>query len=483
MNRLIPMKKEQILWIAASAVGLLGTAAAGLAGVASLPAPVAGVSLAAAWVSIAVTLGMLIRHLARLKAMTQVFRVGAQMKIPFDSRRDSVLGEIAVAAEQFLDETHQKVRQMQDENRDLGLQVQLLRRRKSSIEAILNSIQDAVLVTDDRDRVLLANTAAESLFGFKFDKDNPCLVHDAVSWRELIRLIGKSRQSRTSHVRHELTFPQKDGPITFNTVLSCVLDDFGNVLQVVAVLHDVTREKEISQMKNDFVSHVSHELKTPLASINAYAEMLVDGEAQDAETTRQFCSVIQGQAQRLGRLIEDILNISRIESGLIKVSRQTHSLALVIRDAVQMIMSYAQEKNIAIHAPASILYDQVSIDRDMISQVIINLLSNAVKYTPAGGQITINSELNEVEGTVCVTVADTGVGIPEKDIAHIFDKFYRVEANNKYAKGTGLGLNLVKQIVETVHGGSVFVTSTPGQGSTFGFVLPLSKERAVQMVS
>jgi two-component system phosphate regulon sensor histidine kinase PhoR len=225
---------------------------------------------------------------------------------------------------------------------------------------------------------------------------------------------------------------------------------------------------------------VSHELKTPLASINAYAEMLVDGEAEDTETIQQFCSVIQGQAQRLNRLIEDILNISRIESGLIKVSKETHSLALVVRDSVEMITSYAAEKNITVHSPAPILYDQVYIDRDMVSQVVVNLLSNAVKYTTGGGTVTVNSELNESEGRIKVTVTDTGVGIPAEDVDHVFDKFFRVEANNKYAKGTGLGLNLVKQIVETVHGGSVFVTSVQGQGSTFGFELPLSVENAAQ---
>ena len=118
----------------------------------------------------------------------------------------------------------------------------------------------------------------------------------------------------------------------------------------------------------------------------------------------------------------------------------------------------------------------------MISQVIVNLLSNAVKYTPAGGEITVCTDLNEIEGKVTVTITDTGVGIPKGDVDHVFDKFYRVKANNKYAKGTGLGLNLVKQIVETVHGGSVFVTSIDREGSTFGVILPLSKEGAAQTV-
>ena len=359
---------------------------------------------------------------------------------------------------------------------DMTLKVQLLRQRKSSTEAILNSIRDAVVVTDDCDRIILANTAAETLFGFRFDPNVRMLAADLAGIEGLLPLICKSRTGRIAHVRHEIAFARDGESAIFDAVLSCAEDDAGRVGAVVAVLHDITREKEVAQMKNDFVSHVSHELKTPLASINAYAEMLVDGEAQDEETMHQFCSVIQGQAQRLTRLIDDILNISRIESGLTKVSKNNHSMALIIRDAVEMIKSYAQEKNIALNAQAPILCDQVYIDRDMLSQVVINLLSNAVKYTPAGGAIAVCSEVNDADNRITVTVADTGVGIPPEAVERVFDKFYRVEANNKYAKGTGLGLNLVKQIVETVHGGRVFVASTVGKGSTFGFELPLAAE-------
>lgn len=377
-----------------------------------------------------------------------------------------------------LEENDIELEKLWQKNSDLALEVKLAQQSSGGIEAILDTICDAVLVTDDRDRIVLSNRASQLLLNFTFDKDKPVSAGQ-IPCPQLAELIEKTRSSRTRHVRHELELEKDGQPVSMEAVLSSLEDEAGRVVQVVTVLHDITRQKEISRMKNDFVSHVSHELKTPLASINAYAEMLVDGEAQDEETLKQFCTVIQGQAQRLSRLIEDILNISRIESGLIKVSRDHHSLAMVIRDASAMITSYAQEKNITVTSPAPILYDQVYIDRDMISQVVINLLSNAVKYTPSGGQVAIASELNEIDGHITVTVTDTGVGIPAEAIDHVFDKFYRVEANNKFAKGTGLGLNLVKQIVETVHGGKVFVTSTPGKGSTFGFVLPLSKETTV----
>jgi len=387
------------------------------------------------------------------------------------------LGLLKEAVHKTTAELNEKLQSAQTQVSDLNLRIQLLQRRKSSNDAILNNIHDAVLVTDDRDRIILANAAAEKLFNFRF---SPNALLSAVEILDdgLIPLIQKSRTGRIAHVRHEISFQCDGAAATFDAVLSCAQDDADRVSAIVTVLHDVTREKEVAQMKNDFVSHVSHELKTPLASINAYAEMLVDGEAQDEETLHQFCSVIQGQAQRLTRLIDDILNISRIESGLVKVKKDNHSMAMIIRDAVEMIKSYAQEKNITLNAQAPILYDQVYIDRDMLSQVVINLLSNAVKYTPAGGTITVRSEMNDPDNRIIVTVADTGVGIPAEAVDHVFDKFYRVEANNKYAKGTGLGLNLVKQIVETVHGGRVFVSSVSGQGSTFGFELPLAAETA-----
>jgi two-component system phosphate regulon sensor histidine kinase PhoR len=233
-------------------------------------------------------------------------------------------------------------------------------------------------------------------------------------------------------------------------------------------------------MKNDFVSHVSHELKTPLASIMAYSEMLSDGEADDEQTRKEFYSVIQNQAKRLNRLIEDILNVSRIESGLIKINKVPVSLTILIEEQLQMIKSYAEEKNIEIIGQKPIVFDQVYADKDMISQVIVNLLSNAVKYTRPGGSVRIKTEVDEIAGLARVSITDTGVGIPENELGHLFEKFYRVEANKNVAKGTGLGLNLVKQILEKVHNGRVFVESKVGVGSTFGFELPLATREPVE---
>ncbi|MGD9109683.1 MAG: ATP-binding protein [Phycisphaerales bacterium] len=366
---------------------------------------------------------------------------------------------------------------LKEQNSQLQIQIQLANRQKQNAEAIIYSIRDAVIVVDaSADRLLMANESAGKLFDF--DHKN-CLfkpISELVpdDKKEFVEFLSHSRGTKSSATRKELEFVNKVKLRIFDCIVSCVYDQREQICGVVAVLHDITREKEVSQMKNDFVSHVSHELKTPLASIMAYSEMLTDGEANDEETRKEFYSVIQNQANRLSRLIEDILNTARIESGLIKVDKKPVSMTILIEEQLEMIKGFAQEKDIEVIGQKPIVFDQVYVDKDMISQVIVNLLSNAVKYTKQGGTVRVDTEVDDAAQIVRVKVTDTGVGIPEEDIEHIFDKFYRVGANKKQAKGTGLGLNLVKQIVEKVHGGKVFVTSKVNQGSTFGFELPLA---------
>ena len=372
------------------------------------------------------------------------------------------------------------LRQLGAELDDLRIRARLSERQRRHTEAIIYSLRDAVVVVDDQDRLAMANEPAAELLGFNDDaRGKPIADVCGEKHREFVEFLHQSAQSGVEGTRREMLFTLGEQPHVFDTIVSCVYEG-PKVSGVVAVLHDVTREKEISQMKNDFVSHVSHELKTPLASITAYSEMLADGEAGDEKTRKQFYGIIQTQAQRLNRLIEDILNISRIESGLIKVAKEPVSLAILIEQQMSMIRKCADEKNITVSWQTPIIFDQVYADKDMISQVIVNLLSNAVKYTPSGGSVRIATEVDEAAGRARVTVTDTGVGIPEEELEHLFRKFYRVAANNKHAKGTGLGLNLVKQIVEKVHNGRVFVTSTAGVGSTFGFELPLA---AVEMAA
>lgn len=395
--------------------------------------------------------------------------------LPIVSRADELHRAIA---ERF-DELGARLGEYAQQVRELQLQIQLSQKRTQNTEAIIYSLRDAVIVVDEFDKLLMANKAAGQLFGFDFKQSQYKHLHELIDAdkSEFSDFLSRSKKSKSQATRQEIEFGRHEEHRTFDCIVSCVYDRDRKVCGAVAVLHDVTREKEISQMKNDFVGHVSHELKTPLASITAYSEMLVDGEAGDEETRKEFYSVIQKQAQRLNRLIEDILNTSRIESGLMKINKEPISLTILIEEQLQMIKSYAEEKDIKVTGQKPIVFDQVEVDRDMISQVVVNLLSNAVKYTPAGGSVKVKTKVDDAASLVRVTITDTGVGIPADEIDHVFDKFYRVGANNKQAKGTGLGLNLVKQIVEKLHDGRVFVTSEVGVGSTFGFELPLAAQK------
>jgi PAS domain S-box-containing protein len=399
-----------------------------------------------------------------------------------DLNTNPVLNELIEAIDGRTESYSNLIEQLRKQVKDLQIKVQLSRRQKGNTEAIIYSLHDAVIVIDEFDRLLMANEAAGKLFNFDFANSHYQPIDSLIApdKSEFVDFLHHSRDSKVEATRHEIEFSHDDGSKIFDCIISCVYDDKQQVCGVVAVLHDITREKEIQRVKNDFVSHVSHELKTPLASIMAYSEMLDDNEADDEQTRKQMYEVIQNQAKRLNRLIEDILNISRIESGLIKIEKKPVSLTIVIEEQLQMIKSAAMEKDIEIITHKPIIYDVVYADKDMISQVIVNLLSNAVKYTPRGGSVKIDTAVDETARVAQVTVTDTGVGIPKDEIEHIFDKFYRVSANNKQAKGTGLGLNLVKQIIEKVHNGRLFVLSEPGVGSTFGFELPLAASSAVK---
>jgi two-component system phosphate regulon sensor histidine kinase PhoR len=430
------------------------------------------------WIKLARAVTSMAKRLKEDNIMDSRFRANAKTK----GNGNALMDELSRVLTEALVRYSKVIGELEKQVGDLQIQIQLTQRQKGHIEAIIYSIRDAVIVVDEYDKLLMANEAAGRLFNFDFTRSQHKPVGELVEQdkSEFVDILSHSRQSKAQATRREIEFLIDREPKTYDCIISCIYDQNQQVCGTVAVLHDFTREKQIQQVKNDFVSHVSHELKTPLASITAYSEMLADGEANDEQTIKEFCSVIQSQAKRLNRLIEDILNISRIESGLVKVEKKSVSLTILIEEQLQMIKSYAEEKNIEIIGQKPIVFDQVHADKDMISQVIVNLLSNAVKYTPSGGSVKIETEVDETEHLIRVSVTDTGVGIPEDEIKHVFHKFYRIDANKKQAKGTGLGLNLVKKIVEKVHEGRVFVSSKPGVGSTFGFELPLATRQVAE---
>jgi len=378
------------------------------------------------------------------------------------------VNDMVEAAEQCVSDSIMRVK-------ELEIQLKVATAERQHAEAIIYSISDAVLVTDTFDELVLANESAARTFHFDLDRLRRAPVSEMVEDEKLVELIRDMRQSNSKSgrriVEHRIKGEKEDR--IFKVTLSAVADNNDAPAGVVVVLHDMTREKEVAEMKNDFVSSVSHELRTPLASIKAYVEMLIDGEADDEKTTHEFYEVIQNEANRLSRLIDNILNISRIESGLVQINKQPQSLMVILKEAIEVIAPQAKMRHINVVEQLTPVFYQTLADKDMLYQAVLNLLSNAVKYTPEDGTITVQTIVDESKRKVIARISDTGVGIPPKDLPFVFDKFYRAEANNHMAKGTGLGLSLVKHIIETVHRGRIFVESHVGKGSCFGFELDM----------
>src|SRR5262249_50669388 len=191
--------------------------------------------------------------------------------------------------------------------------------------------------------------------------------------------------------------------------------DSGATRLVIVLLRDITQAKEAAKITSEFVSHVAPEMRTPLSSLKAYVEMLTDEEAEDEHTRREYYDIIQAESDRMSRLIDNILNISRIESGLVRVAKEPVALAVIVREALDVMKPQADKKHIALSEMLTPVMHSVLADRDMIYQAILNLISNAVKYTPDGGQVVVRMRINEQERTISTEVADTGVGIPPED--------------------------------------------------------------------
>jgi two-component system phosphate regulon sensor histidine kinase PhoR len=233
----------------------------------------------------------------------------------------------------------------------------------------------------------------------------------------------------------------------------------------VAVLRDISHQKDMQRRHAAFVSSVSHEMKTPLASIKAYVELLADGDAEDEETREEFLGVINSQADRLKRLIDNLLNLARIEAGVIQVQKTDASLNEVLEEAFRVVQPAATSKQILLVNDLSPMYLGARFDHDMMLQAAINLLSNAIKYTPDQGRVTLRSRMDG--NNVVFEVEDTGVGLSEEVCTRVFDKFYRVKSNSGMAPGTGLGLALAQHVARDIHRGEITVESELGKGSTF----------------
>jgi two-component system phosphate regulon sensor histidine kinase PhoR len=384
------------------------------------------------------------------------------------------LRPITSAFTHAVDQFRDRERALSNDLREVEIRCRVSEVQQRQTEAVLHALRDGVLVTNAFGDIVVANEAAGLILGFDPAEAIHRPLEDVVRDSKFCQLIHDASETANfaerRHIEHEIDV---DTSRVFDVTLACIENHKHEVAGVVTILHDLTRVREISEMKSDFVSKASHELRTPLASIRAYVEMLVDGEAENENSRQEFYRIIQDETDRLGRLIDNMLNISRIEAGIVQTEREAVDFKNLITRAVESLEPSAREKNISLlNKPAEVDLT-VEGDSDMLYQVVLNLVSNAIKYTPDGGRITIAADSDNLTRCVLFSVSDTGLGIPPDAMDRLFEKFYRVENYKRVAKGTGLGLSLCKHIVETLHHGQIGVESELGMGSKFWALIPM----------
>jgi len=349
---------------------------------------------------------------------------------------------------------------------------QVVRSSLERLRAAIHELPEGLVVLDACDEVVIGSACGRRRLGLADDAD-PGPLPAGGDRDVVLRAVAEAREDRaTGERRLELPPGGLDGverEVTVRALRDGAERDVGSVLLV----RDLSRERELGRMTSEFVAKASHELRTPLSSIAAYAEMLVDGEARDEAARTECYEVIEAEARRLGRLIDDMLDISRIEAGLARVDRREVDLGELLERGIETIQPQAGEKRQRLEMRRAEVDLHVEGDSDMLLRVMLNLLSNAVKYTPEGGRIIASVDSDHLTGSIVLTVEDTGMGIPADRLEKVFEKFYRIESYERMARGTGLGLNLCRHIVESLHGGQIGVESEVGRGSRFWISVPV----------
>jgi two-component system phosphate regulon sensor histidine kinase PhoR len=352
-----------------------------------------------------------------------------------------------------------EVEALQDEQRRAALQNQ------TQQEVLFNSMVEGLLLLDERGRIQLANRAFASLFGVTVDIRGRTLL-EALRLHELAELVN-SLDSQKQVLGYELKLSGlSERWLQINA--AAIFNGHGEQHGTVLVFHDLTRLKQLESARQEFVANVSHELRTPLSLIKGYVETLLDGARDNPEVATKFLQTIDRNAERLKLLIEDLLTISELESGRVKLNLQAVALSPVVAKVFEDFKARADARSMKLINQAPDL--AVRADADRLEQVLGNLVDNAIKYGRAKGNVTVGGSARD-GGQVEVFVQDDGPGIPPEALERVFERFYRVDkARSREQGGTGLGLAIVKHIVQN-HGGRVWATSEPGHGTTFYFTL------------
>ena len=394
--------------------------------------------------------------------------------VPITTTSQDEVGLLATTLNHMAEQLHAKIDELSED--------------RAQLLAMLTSMVEGVMVLDYRGHVLQVNPALERMFGVSRAeaRGHPCT--EVFRHQQLNDLVAAILRSRANHEDEIVLAPTGR---CLHIEASIAGGERENEACVVLVFHDITELRRLEKIRKDFVANVSHELRTPLTSIKGYVEALLDGAKDDPAASTKFLDIILKQSDRLNLIIEDLLELSKIESGRVSFKEEPLDLRAIIDRMLSMMKPIADKKGHRLVSFVDGTLPPMAGDEDRLVQVLTNLLDNAIKYTPQNGTITVAAHLvpEQNDGaplgqTVELTVTDTGIGIPEQDRPRVFERFYRVDkARSRELGGTGLGLAIVKHIVEG-HGGQVWVEANQPRGSRFVVRLPIStKARMPAQVS
>lgn len=357
-------------------------------------------------------------------------------------------------------------------NKELRDANRLLEAEKAKVEAIIQSMADGVMVTDDHQGVVLINPAALSMLGLTEGEALHKSIEDVVGETPLMYWMTELADGRSGTASSEFEMNRNGTTVSLVAHVAPVTDETGSILGVVAVMNDVTKLKEISAMKSELVSIVSHELRSPLTSIKAGAATLLRNVSLEECTKTEVLEIIESQCDRLTRMVGSLLNVARIDSGR---SLDMHYSKGDLQELLQRIVDiqgiYARNHKITVEVPEKLRHIETDIDK--LEQVFTNLIDNAIKYSPDGGSISVTVSTEPDNASFLrVNVSDEGLGIPAEEFPKLFQMYERTRGEGaRRARGTGLGLYLVRRLVEAL-GGEINVRSEVGQGTTFSFTFP-----------
>ncbi|ETP69674.1 histidine kinase [Planococcus glaciei] len=350
--------------------------------------------------------------------------------------------------------------------RQLKHHVEVINQEKEQLSSILTSMADAVITFNQDGTILLSNPPAEKLLQQWLMKRGVEKGEPLPS--EMIHMLEHVLDYE-DEIQEELEMEGAYYAITFSPLYSGE-----SVRGAVAVLHNMTEQHRLEKLREDFIANVSHELRTPIAMLQGYSEALLDDVGTTEDERREMTKIIYEESQRMGRLVTDLLNLARMESGYMRLYKELVQFNEVIERMSLKFSQAAKETGVQLSFATDLDdWAAAEIDEDRIEQVMTNLIDNALRHTPAGGQVIVKVE--QEQGYAKVSVNDTGIGIPEEDLQYVFERFYKADKARTLGKsGTGLGLAIASNIINA-HDGKIYAESKVGEGTSFVFLLPLKK--------